>query len=50
MASAAETECGGLYTNAQESSPIGNTLIELGHIQPPDETQVRTDNSMAEWI
>ncbi len=50
MPSAAEAECGGLYLNAKESVPIRNTLIELGHPQPPDGTPIRTDNSTADGI
>jgi hypothetical protein len=50
MSSAAEAECGGLYLNAKESVPLRNTLIELGHPQPPDDTPIRTDNSTADGI
>jgi hypothetical protein len=50
MSSAAEAECGGLYLNAKESVPMRNTLIELGHPQPPDGTPIRTDNSTADGI
>jgi hypothetical protein len=50
MSSAAEAECGGLYLNAKESVPLRNTLIELGHPQPPDGTPIRTDNSTADGI
>ena len=48
MASAAEAELGGLYMNCQEAIPARNTLIELGHKQPP--TPVRTDNKTAHGI
>ena len=47
ITSAAKEECGRLYTNIQDSPPIRNTLIKIGHIQPPYETPVRTDNSTA---
>ena len=33
MESASEAEHGGLCINAQESVPIGNTLIRIGHMQ-----------------
>jgi hypothetical protein len=45
MASAAESEVGALFLNAQDAIPIRNTLIELGHPQPP--TPIQTDNSTA---
>jgi hypothetical protein len=45
MASAAEAEVGALFVNAQDAVPIRNTLIELGHPQPP--TPIQTDNSTA---
>ena len=48
MASAAESEIGGLFMNAQEAVPERTTLIELGHPQPP--TPLKTDNSTAEGI
>ena len=50
MSSAAEAECGGLYLNAKEAVPMRNTLIELGHPQPPNGTPIRTDNSTADGI
>jgi hypothetical protein len=50
MSSAAEAECGGLYLNAKEAVPMLNTLIELGHPQPPNGTPIRTDNSTANGI
>jgi hypothetical protein len=45
MASAAEAEVGAIFINAQDAIPIRNTLIELGHPQPP--TPIQTDNSTA---
>ena len=45
MASAAESEVGALFVNAQDIVPIRTTLIELGHPQPP--TPIQTDNSTA---
>jgi hypothetical protein len=44
-ASAAESEFGACFHNAQSGAPLGVTLTELGHIQPP--TPLRTDNSTA---
>ena len=48
MASAAESEVGGLFMNAQEAVPERKTLIELGHPQPP--TPLKTDNSTSYGI
>ena len=45
MASAAEAEVGALFVNGQDAIPLRNTLIELGHPQPP--TPIQTDNSTA---
>jgi hypothetical protein len=45
MASTAEAVVGALFINAQDAVPILNTLIELGHPQPP--TPIHTDNSTA---
>jgi hypothetical protein len=45
VASAAESEVGACFHNAQGGAPLGVTLTELGHIQPP--TPLRTDNSTA---
>jgi len=45
MASAAEAEVGALFINSQDAIPLRNTLIELGHPQPP--TPIQTDNSTA---
>jgi hypothetical protein len=43
VASAAESEVGACFHNAQSGAPLRVTLTELGHIQPP--TPLRTDNS-----
>jgi hypothetical protein len=43
VASAAESEVGACFQNAQSGAPLRVTLTELGHIQPP--TPLRTDNS-----
>jgi hypothetical protein len=43
VASAAESEVGACFQNAQSGAPRRVTLTELGHIQPP--TPLRTDNS-----
>ena len=45
VASAAEAETAGLFYNARESIPIRQTLIAMGHPQPP--TPIKTDNSTA---
>ena len=45
MASAAESEVGALFLNGQEAIFLRNTLIELGHPQPP--TPLQTDNTTA---
>jgi hypothetical protein len=45
VASAAESEVGACFHNAQSGSPLRVTLNELGHIQLP--TPLRTDNSTA---
>jgi hypothetical protein len=45
VASAAESEVGACFHNAQSGAPIRVTLTELGHTQPP--TPLRTDNSTA---
>jgi hypothetical protein len=45
VASAAESEVGACFHNAQSGAPLRVTLTELGHIQPP--TPLRTDNSTA---
>jgi hypothetical protein len=43
VASAAESEVGACFHNAQSGAPLRVTLADLGHIQPP--TPLRTDNS-----
>jgi hypothetical protein len=45
FASAAESEVGSCFHNAQSGAPLRVTLTELGHTQPP--TPLRTDNSTA---
>jgi hypothetical protein len=45
VASAAESELGACFQNAQRGAPIRVTLTELGHIQPT--TPLRIDNSTA---
>jgi hypothetical protein len=48
VASAAESEVGACFHNAQSGAPLRVTLAKLGHIQPP--TPLRTDNSTAYGI
>jgi hypothetical protein len=45
VASAAESEVGACFQNAQSGAPLRVTLAELGHIQPP--TPLHIDNSTA---
>jgi hypothetical protein len=45
VASAAKSESGACFHNAQSGAPLRVTLTELGHTQPP--TPLRTDNSTA---
>ena len=45
VASAAEAETGGIFTNCQLALPIRQSLEALGHKQPP--TPIKTDNSTA---
>jgi hypothetical protein len=45
VASAAESEVGACFHNAQSGAPLRVTLAELGHVQP--RTPLRTDNSIA---
>jgi hypothetical protein len=45
VASAAESEVGECFHNAQSDAPLRVTLTELGHTQPP--TPLRTNNSTA---
>jgi hypothetical protein len=46
MSSAAESECGGLFVNAQTGCPIQVTLEEMKHPQPA--TPLCTDNTTAD--
>jgi hypothetical protein len=48
VASAAESEVGACFHNAQSGAPLRVTLTELGHTQPP--TPLQTDNSTAYGI
>jgi hypothetical protein len=48
VASAAKSEVGACFHNAQRRAPLRVTLTELGHTQPP--TPLRTDNSTAYGI
>jgi hypothetical protein len=48
VASAAESEVGLCFHNAQSGAPLRVALTELGHTQPP--TPLRTDNSTAYGI
>jgi hypothetical protein len=45
VASAAESEVGACFHNAQSGAPLRVALTELGHTQPP--TPLRADNSTA---
>jgi hypothetical protein len=45
VASAAESEVGACFRNAQSGAQLRVKLTELGHVQPP--TPLRTDNSTA---
>jgi hypothetical protein len=45
VTSAAESEVGACFHNAQSGAPLRVTLTKLGHTQPP--THLRTDNSTA---
>jgi hypothetical protein len=45
VASAAESEVGACFHNAQSGAPLRVTLTELGHTQPP--TPLSTNNSTA---
>jgi hypothetical protein len=45
MASKAKAKVGALFINSQDAIPLRNTLIELGHPQPP--TPIQTNNSTA---
>jgi hypothetical protein len=48
VASAAESEVGACFHNAQSGAPLRVTLTELGHTQPP--TPLQTDTSTAYGI
>jgi hypothetical protein len=48
VASAAESEVGACFHNAQSGNPLRVALAELGHTQPP--TPLQTDNSTAYGI
>ena len=48
VASASEAETGAAFMAAQDGCPIRQTLIELGHPQPP--TPLKTDNEVAHGI
>jgi hypothetical protein len=48
VASAAESEVGAYFHNAQSGAPLRVTLTNLGHTQPP--TPLRTDKSTAYGI
>jgi hypothetical protein len=48
VASAAESEAGACFQNAQSAAPLRITLLELGHKQSA--TPLRTDNSTAYGI
>jgi hypothetical protein len=43
VSSAAESEVGACFQNAQSGAPLRVTLTDMGHTQPP--TPLRTDNS-----
>jgi uncharacterized protein YbcC (UPF0753/DUF2309 family) len=46
MTSAAKAKVGALFINGQDAIPLRNTLIELGHLQPPM-PMIQTNNSTA---
>jgi hypothetical protein len=48
VASAAESEVGACFQNAQSGAPLRVTLTDLGNIQPA--TPLRTDNSTEHGI
>ena len=48
MASASEAEIAGIFLNAQQAVPLRQTLVEMGHPQPP--TPLRTDHQAANGI
>mgnify|MGYP000158265237 CR=1 FL=1 len=43
MSSATEAECGALFNNIKDGFSLHNTLVEMGHLQPP--TPVQVNNS-----
>jgi hypothetical protein len=45
MASAAKAEVGALFVNGQDAISLRNTLLDMGHEQPP--TPIKKDNSTA---
>ena len=45
MSSRAEAEVGTLFLNAEQATPTRQTLLEMGHPQPP--MLILKDNSMA---
>jgi hypothetical protein len=45
LASAADTEVGAIFHNAQDACTLRQTLIDMGNEQPP--TSIQTDNSCA---
>jgi hypothetical protein len=47
LASAAEAELGGLYSNAKKAAILRVTLEEMGNPQPT--TPFQTDNACAHW-
>jgi hypothetical protein len=48
VASAAEAKIGALFHNGQDACTLRQTLIEIGHPQPP--TPLQTDNQCADGI
>ena len=48
VSSAAEAEVGALFHNAQDACTLRQTLLDLGHQQPP--TAIQTDNACADGI
>jgi hypothetical protein len=48
LASTAEAEVGALFFNAQDACNFRQTLLEIGHPQPP--TAIQTDNACAHGI
>ena len=48
MSLAAEAELGAIFFNAKDGCMLRNTLLDLGHPQPP--TPIQTDNACAAGI